>query len=167
MTQAHPRRCLGVYIGEMLLSPHFSLQELTKSQTATRLGIVNQPCPRELEALKLVCTQILEPVRAEFRVPISPSSGYRCPALNAAIGGSANSQHCQGAAVDFEITGLSQLSLVRWIQSNLTYDQLILEFPLPNDVNAGWVHVSRVMCDNRRQSLTKTRSGIFSGFPVF
>lgn len=167
MAQAYPLRCQGVYTGGMLLSPHFSLRELTQSQTAARLGIINQPGPKELEALKLVCTQILEPVRAQFHVPIFPSSGYRCPALNAAIGGSAKSQHCQGAAVDFEVAGLSPRSLVLWIQSNLTYDQLILEFPLPKDVNAGWVHVSRVKGGNRRQSLTKTRSGISSGFPAF
>ena len=151
----------------MKLSPHFSLRELTKSQTAARLGIANQPSSRDLQALRHLCTTILEPVRVQFRVPILPSSGYRCLPLNAAIGGAPSSQHCQGAAVDFEIAGVSHLDLAHWIEANLVFDQLISEYPQPEDVNAGWLHVSCLERGNRRQSLTKTQNGIFSGFPAF
>jgi len=151
----------------MKLSAHFTLNELTRSQTAARLGLVNQPSASQIAALKNLCEHVLEPVRGHFQTPIHPSSGYRRPALNAAIGGSVNSQHCQGEAVNFAIAGLDNRNVVAWIEKNILFDQLILEFPQAEDGNAGWVHVSLVTGYNRRQSLTKTRNGVFVGFSAF
>ncbi|MBT5156778.1 MAG: DUF882 domain-containing protein [Rhodobiaceae bacterium] len=151
----------------MKLSAHFILSELTRSQTAARLGLANQPSASQIAALKNLCEHVLEPVRGHFQTPIHPSSGYRSPALNAAIGGSANSQHCGGEAVDFAIAGVDHRNVVAWIEKNIPFDQLILEFPQAEDVNAGWVHVSLVTGHNRRQSLTKTRNGVFVGFSAF
>ena len=112
----------------MLLSANFSLMEATKSQTALRKGIDNTPDAEQIACLKLVATHILQPVRDFFRTPFAPSSWYRSIALCEAIGSSARSQHARGQAVDFEVPGVSNLNLAYWIDENLDYDQLILEY---------------------------------------
>jgi zinc D-Ala-D-Ala carboxypeptidase len=134
------------------LSPHFTLAELVASQTAARKGIPNIPGPAEIRALTLLCENVLEPVRAHYGVPVLISSGYRCRRLNVAIGGSASSQHCAGEAADFEVTGVSNLAVCRWIHANLNYDQLIYEFG-----EAGWVHASWSAARMRNQELTATK----------
>ena len=119
----------------MNLSPHFTLAEMTVSQTAARRGIDNTPGDSEIAALKTLCIEVLEPVRAHFDRPVIVSSGYRSPALNRAIGGSSSSQHCKGEAADFSVPGIGVLDLAQWMHRNLQYDQLIYEF-------GRWVHVS-------------------------
>lgn len=126
----------------MKLSPNFALSEFTKSQTASRRLIDNTPGRQEVDALRLLCVKVLEPVRAHFERPVVISSGYRSPALNRAIGGSRTSQHCKGEAADFEIPGISNVVVARWMHAYLNYDQLILEFYTPGQPNSGWVHVS-------------------------
>ena len=112
----------------MQLSQNFSLRELTKSQTAERKGISNEPSEEHVENLKLLCTKILQPIRDHFGI-VSISSGYRSPALCEAIGSKITSQHASGQAADFEcIGGISNYDLAVWIQGNLDFDQLILEF---------------------------------------
>ena len=96
---------------------------------------------------------MLEPIRAEFG-PFSPTSGYRCPELNVAVGGATNSQHMAGQAADIVIPGLTRFDLARWIEGALDFDQLILEFYTPGAPNSGWVHCSYAGPDNRRESLT-------------
>ena len=91
----------------MKLSDHFSLSELTKSSTAERQGIANDPSEAEIENLILVCDNILEPVRNHYGIPFIPNSGFRCLELNRAIGSSDKSQHTMGKAVDFEVPGMS------------------------------------------------------------
>ena len=138
----------------MRLSKHFTLQELIKSSTAERKGINNVPESAEIESLRLVCDNILEPVRQHFGVPMVPSSGYRCLELNRAIGSGDSSQHVKGQAVDFEIPGLANQVLANWIMENVDYDQLILEFYRQEDPNSGWVHCSYVNKEeNRKKSL--------------
>ena len=107
----------------MRLSKHFTLQELIKSSTAERRGIKNVPERAEIESLRLVCDNILEPVRQHFGVPMVPSSGYRCLELNRAIGSGDSSQHVKGQAVDFEIPGLANQVLANWIMENVAYDR--------------------------------------------
>lgn len=87
----------------MLLSKNFSLAELTKSATATRKGIDNTPDAKITERLRRLATEVLQPLRDAFGEPIVVSSGYRCPALNKAVGGSATSQHMQGTAADIHV----------------------------------------------------------------
>ena len=87
----------------MKLSPHFSLDEMLKSQTAIRKGIPNVPTEAHTEALRALCMNILEPVRAQYGIPFSPSSGYRSGELCIAIGSTINSQHAKGEAADFEV----------------------------------------------------------------
>jgi zinc D-Ala-D-Ala carboxypeptidase len=135
------------------LSDNFSLLELTKSQTAERKGIDNTPSPEHQENLKLLCTHILQPVRDHFNRVVSVSSGYRSPELCTAIGSKITSQHAKGEAADFEIYGLSNKELADWINENLDYDQLILEYWKKEDPNAGWVHCSYNINVNRKQYL--------------
>ena len=137
----------------MKLSPNFSLLELTKSQTAERKGIDNTPSPEHQENLKLLCTAILQPVRDHFGRVVSVSSGYRSPELCTAIGSKTTSQHAKGQAADFEIFGVSNKTLADYIDSELHYDQLILEYWNDSDPNSGWVHCSYSQKKNRKQYL--------------
>ena len=137
----------------MELSKNFSLTELTKSQTAIRKGINNTPSPTHQENLKSLCTHVLQPVRDHFSRVVSVSSGYRSEALCLAIGSKTTSQHAKGEAADFEIYGLSNKELADYINKNLDYDQLILEYWKEEDPNSGWVHCSYRNGDNRKQYL--------------
>ena len=150
----------------MKLSENFSLQELLKSQTALRKGIDNKPTdPSVITNLQVLCEKVLQPVRDHFARPVVINSGYRCPKLNKAIGSSSKSQHTKGEAADIEIPGLSNKELAEYIEDNLPFDQLILEFYNGVDPNSGWVHVSYVGdSDNRKQTLTINKYGTFPGF---
>ena len=137
----------------MNLTENFSLVELTKSQTAERKGIDNTPSTEHQENLKSLCTRILQPIRDHFNRVVSVSSGYRSVDLCVAIGSSTSSQHAKGEAADFEIFGLSNKELADWINENLDYDQLILEYWKKEDPNSGWVHCSCKSEGNRKQYL--------------
>jgi zinc D-Ala-D-Ala carboxypeptidase len=138
------------------LSKKFWLSELAKSSTADRHGIDNWPYDDVVvKNLALVAVHILQPVRNYFNIPFSPSSGYRSAELNAVVKGSKTSQHMTGQAVDFEIAGIPNYDLALWIKENLNFDQLILEFAVPGEPSAGWVHCSYVSPDkNRNQVLS-------------
>lgn len=127
------------------LSDHFTLAEMTRSETAARKGIDNVPPAELIPGLHLLCREILEPIRAMARRPIRPNSGYRSPELNASIGGSSRSQHCKAEAVDIEVPGVSNYALACWVRDNLVFDQLILECYRSGIPTSGWVHISRVM----------------------
>ena len=137
----------------MKLTENFSLNELTKSQTAERKGIDNTPGTEHQENLKSLCEMILQPIRDHFGRVVSVSSGYRSQELCVAIGSSTQSQHAKGQASDFEIFGVSNKELADWIDENLDYDQLILEYWNESDPNSGWVHCSYSESNNRRQYL--------------
>ena len=125
----------------MNLTRNFSLLELTKSDTAIRKGINNNPNAEQIEKLKALCENILQPVRDHFgRVKIT--SGYRSPELCEAIGSSSRSQHAKAEAADFECIGVDNAELFDWIKFNLEPDQLILEFYTPGEPNSGWIHCS-------------------------
>ena len=138
----------------MKLTENFSLNELTKSQTAERKGIDNTPSAEHQENLKSLCEMILQPIRDHFGQVVSVSSGYRSPELCVAIGSSTQSQHAKGQASDFEIFGVSNKELADYIDQNLDYDQLILEYWKGEDEpNSGWVHCSYTNGNNRKQYL--------------
>ena len=126
----------------MKLSKNFSLAELCKSQTATRMGLDNNPSEDEQENLRLLCERVLQPVRDHFNHVVTISSAYRSPALCQAIGSSVDSQHAKGMAADFEIFGTPNNEVFNWIKGNLLYDQMILEFWNSDEPNSGWLHVS-------------------------
>lgn len=155
----------------MQLSDHFSLEELTKSTTALRLGIDNSlhavTSAVLVNNLTEVAVKILEPVREHFKIPFSPESGYRCITLNRALKSKDSSKHVLGEAVDFEIPGIPNIDLAGWIANNLEFDQLILEFYSPDNPTAGWVHVSYSRRrENRNQILTLTEHGVSEGLPA-
>jgi hypothetical protein len=137
----------------MNLSKSFTLNELTKSQEATRLGIENIPNEEHIENLKILCEKILQPIRDFYGMPVSVSSGYRSAALCEAVGSSSKSQHTKGQAADFEIFGVANKDLADFVVKNLDYDQCILEFWNENDPNSGWVHCSYNPSGNRKQFL--------------
>ena len=144
----------------MQLSEHFSLGEMTKSQTALRLGLDNEPQDRERAALIELCEKTLEPIRWHFDRPIIVNSGYRAPAVNRAIGSSDTSQHCAGQAADIEIPGIDNLAVYLWAGQHCEFDQLILEY-YTGEPSSGWVHVSYVSPeDNRKQRLRIDKSGV-------
>lgn len=141
----------------MNLSANFTLKELTRSDTADRLDIDNTPNEDQIESLRLLCENILQPVRDHFGKPVKITSGFRCAALNQAAGGSSNSDHCRGQACDFEIDGVPNPELAQWIADNLQYTQLILEFYTQGQPNSGWVHASFNPDSLKCQSLTATK----------
>lgn len=126
----------------MKLSKNFYLSELTKSQTAERCGLDNNPSEDETENLRLLCERVLQPVRDHFDSVVSVSSGYRNTILSEKIVSSRKSQHCLGQAADFELFGIANNKVSDWIKENLMFDQLILEHYKPGNPNSGWVHVS-------------------------
>lgn len=133
----------------MQLTAHFNLAEFTRSESAKRHGVSNQPTQEHLENIKTLCESILEPLRARFG-SINISSGYRSKVLNHYIGGSLRSQHCEGKAADIDQDGLSTSTnkeIFEYIKNNLEFDQLINEF------NYSWVHVSYNKGNNRKQIL--------------
>lgn len=152
----------------MRLSDHFTLDEATKSQVALRLGIPNTPPSIYYPRLKAVAEKILEPCRAHFGGrPIVPSSWYRCPELNRAIGSSSRSQHIEGFAVDFEVPGVPNIDVAAFIRDELAFDQLILEYYDAEDPNGGWVHCSYVPSGSmRKQALTFDGRGYTAGLPA-
>ena len=139
----------------MKLSQNFSLRELTKSQTAERKGISNEPTEEHIENLKLLCTKILQPIRDEWGV-VSISSGYRSQALCEAIGSKITSQHAQGRAADFECYGVDNNKLFEWATKNLTFDQAILKF-YTGEPESGWIHMSYNEDNNRGETLRAFR----------
>jgi hypothetical protein len=150
----------------MQLSKHFKLEEFTKSMTATRRGIKNEPGAGDIKNLEDLCYEILEPTRAHFDKAVLISSGYRSEELCEAIGSKKTSQHAKGQAVDFEIPGVPNIKIAYWIQNNCDFDQLIMEYFDPNDGSKGWIHVSyNEKGSNRKQVLTYDGKKYENGLP--
>ena len=137
----------------MRLTAHFTLAEFTRSESAKRHGVSNEPTPEHLQNLITLCEKVLEPIRIKFG-PINISSGYRSKALNHYIGGSLNSQHCEAKAADIDMDGMdgaSNTEIFNYIKDSLDFDQLIWEFG--NNNKPDWVHVSYNGAKNRKQVL--------------
>lgn len=140
----------------MNLSKNLSLAEVTKSATAKRRGISNEPSIEHLENLKAIAENVFQPMRDHFKVPITISSGYRSKELNDAIGGSLASQHSKGEALDIDCapySGLSNREVFEYIREHLEFDQLIWEFG--NDSDPDWVHVSYKRSGKNRGEVLK------------
>ena len=141
----------------MKISEHLDLAEVTRSETAKRKGISNEPTAEHLENFKKLAENIFEPIRNHFNVPIHISSGYRSKALNAAIGGALTSQHCSGEAIDIDMdgssNGVTNKMVFDFIKSTLNFDQMIWEFG--NSNNPDWVHVSYESTGKQRKQILK------------
>jgi zinc D-Ala-D-Ala carboxypeptidase len=135
------------------LSQNFTIQEYIKSQTALRQGIDNTPTEEHMGNATALFRNVVQKVRDQFGVTVI-NSGYRGEALNKAVGGSSTSQHCKGEAVDIECPGTPNYDVAKWIEDNLDFDQLILEFYTPGIPDSGWVHVSYKSEGNRKSVLT-------------
>ena len=138
----------------MNLTKNFTLAEMTKSETALRHGIDNTPGEQEISALKVLAEKVLQPIRDHFQKGVKVNSAYRSPEVNAKVGGSRTSDHCRGQAADIEIPGVANAELAQWIVDNLEFRQVILEFYTQGIPDSGWVHVSYVPEDNKKQVLT-------------
>tara|TARA_R110000824_G_scaffold400679_1_gene608792 strand:- start:413 stop:880 length:468 start_codon:yes stop_codon:yes gene_type:complete len=134
----------------MRLSKNFVLSEITRSNTAKRKGISNEPEKEHLENLQRLITNLIQPMRDELG-PIRISSGYRSPKLNRSIGGSKKSQHCKGEALDLQFWRDGQMvnkEIYDWVLgNNIEFDQMINEFDF------AWIHISFKKEGNRRQVL--------------
>lgn len=123
----------------MRLSKNFTLSEITKSNTAKRLGIKNVPDKEHLKNMQVLIRDLIQPMRDALG-PIRVSSGYRSPALNRAIGGSNKSQHCKGQAVDIQFFKKGKMcnkEIYDWvIKEGIEFDQMINEFDF------AWIHIS-------------------------
>jgi len=144
----------------MILSKNFTLKELTRSNTALRLGIDNEPSKEGIWKLTLLATELLQPLRnvvGSLRI----TSGYRSPQLSEAIGSSSNSQHCRYEAVDMQYVKRGKMDNIKiydaLIDLDLDYDQCILEFGNATEhidpTEPDWIHLSWKVVDNRRQTL--------------
>ena len=143
----------------MKLTANFSLEELTKSETALRLDLDNTPNDEQLANLVALCECVLQPVRDHFGKGVKVNSGLRTLAVNRAIGSADHSDHVKGMAADIEIPGVANAELAQWIVDNLEFRQVILEFYTPGIPDSGWVHVSYNPADNKKQVLTATKQG--------
>ena len=135
----------------MKLTEHVILSEFVRSETADRNHIDNTPTPDVIENLRALCRNVLEPARVAFGAPIYITSGYRCPALNKAVGGKPTSQHLRGEAADLQVRGVENLrKLYRLIKDHGMFDQLLFE---SNKAGVRWIHVSYKQSGNRRQAI--------------
>ena len=141
----------------MKISEHLDLSEIIRSESAKRAGITNMPTEEHIKNLKLLAENIFEPIRANFRVPIRISSGYRSKSLNSYIAGSMSSQHCKGEAIDIDMDGnphgITNAQIFQYIKNNLPFDQLIWEFG--TNENPDWVHVSYSSTGKQRKQALK------------
>ena len=129
---------------------HFTIKELCHSDTATRRGIKNEPTEEVVRNLTALVDNVLDPLREWYGKPIYVNSGYRCPELNAAVGGVANSQHLSGEAADIDVNDTKEnRKLFAWIEENCEFDQLLWE-------NGGaWIHVSYKRSGKNRQMVRR------------
>ena len=137
----------------MKLTKNFSLKELTASQTAVRLGILQQPTEEQLVYLTNLCCNILQPIRDHFGKVLTVSSGFRSPDLSEAVGSKKTSEHCciDSAAADFELFGIDNKLTAQFIQAELDYNQLILEHYSPP--NGCWIHCSYRIEGNKKKAM--------------
>ena len=130
----------------MRLSKNFTLEEMVASATATRLGIDNTPTEAVKQNLARLATQVMQRIRDRWGQPLIVSSGYRSPALNAAVGGSKTSQHCLGQACDFHAVNRAYngklYALIQEMvrKGEITCGQIIWEYGTKQ--NPQWIHVS-------------------------
>ncbi len=128
------------------LSNNFYLEEFVVSQTAERHGYKNEPNAKQIENLRLLCVNILQPLREIINSPIFINSGFRSFDVNAAVGGKFNSQHLEGKAADIIVPSMNLVDVFNIILQKLSFDQLIYEF-------GKWIHVSWNEEKNRNEVL--------------
>lgn len=130
------------------ISKHITFNEATKSPTAIRNGIKNEPNAQELSNMKLVAEKCFEPLREWYGKPIKINSFFRCDKLNTLVKGSKTSQHVEGKAIDMDAGSKQEnKKIFEWCKANLVFDQII------NEYDYSWVHISYNASKNRNQIL--------------
>jgi hypothetical protein len=140
------------------LSKYATLDECSRSVTASRLGIDNNPPLEVRDNLREICSKVFDPCREFVGGPLAIASGYRCPKLNKAVGGSKTSEHMLGQALDIDCDtfgGKTNAELFYFIKDNLDFNQLIWEFG--TDKNPEWVHVSYSRLHNKKKVIKATK----------
>lgn len=134
----------------MKISNYTTIEQATKSETAIRKGIDNTPNQEQLEAMRLLCEKVYDPLCKTIGRALPYTSFFRSVKLNKAIGGSSTSQHCKGEAIDIDCDGtaIDNKTIFELIKAEFEYDQLINEFPDAKG-NPSWVHVSFSKNGNR------------------
>ena len=134
----------------MKISNYTTIEQATKSETAIRKGIDNTPNQEQLEAMRLLCEKVYDPLCKTIGRALPYTSFFRSVKLNKAIGGSSTSQHCKGEAIDIDCDGtaIDNKTIFELIKAEFEYDQLINEFPDAKG-NPAWVHVSCSKNGNR------------------
>lgn len=137
----------------MNLSEHFTLEEMTRSDTAERQSIANDVFVAEhIDNLKELCEHVLEPLRAYMKKPLHINSGFRCLTLNTAVGGSPNSQHMKGEAADVACKNLKEgRKMLEYIAAELAFDQAFIE----TNGKCYWLHVSYVRPPSKNRCAVK------------
>jgi len=128
----------------------FKMSELIHSDTAVKLNINNMPSIQALDYMLDVIYYVLNPTRTHFGLPMTVTSGYRCPQLNTKVGSKNTSQHIKGQAADFIIKGIDLHKVFLWMKDNIEYDQLLFEKDSKGNI---WIHVSFVKGHNRKQAI--------------
>ena len=141
---------------ELMLSPHFSYEEMTRSTWARLHRVDNTPNDLQLAALINICWKLGEPLREVFG-PIYVNSGFRSETVNTGVHGVGNSKHLSGEAMDIRIDSVEQgKEYFMFIQKNVDFDQLLFEY---NKRGAMWLHCSVCLDpkENRRQAIGNYR----------
>ena len=132
------------------LSASFNLDEFIVSQVAERHGYRNEPNEKQIENMRLLCVNVLQPLRGIINVPIFINSGFRCFDVNVAVGGRFNSQHLEGKAADLIVPSMNLVDVFNILLQRLSFDQLIYEF-------GKWAHVSWNGEKNRNEVLSSKK----------
>ena len=138
------------------ISPNFLLSEMTKSTTALKNGIKNEPPVCAIVALTALANNVIQPARIHYGIPFAPNSGFSCLALGKLLGRSETSQHAKGEGVDFEIPGVDNYELALWLSENTIFDQIILEHYTKGQPASGWIHASHIVHGKNRGDLRHT-----------
>ena len=153
----------------MRLSKNFTYEELTRSATAERKGLINRPKTKEeekkvIENLKALCMEVLQPLRDYLGKPVVISSGYRSEEVNRAVGGVKGSQHLKGEAVDIAVENTEHLlKIMHFIMNETDFDQLIWE---KNKQGTQWVHVSYKRNGVNKHQVLSSRELLFTAKSV-
>ena len=135
---------------DIRLTNNFYLKEFVISQVAERHGYKNEPNEKQIDNLRLLCVNVLQPLREIINVPILINSGFRSFDVNAAVGGRSNSQHLEGKATDFVVPSMNLVDVLNTIIQELSFDQLIYEF-------GKWIHVSWNGDKNRKDVMVSRK----------
>lgn len=138
----------------MKISNYTTIEQACKSETAIRKGIDNTPNQEQIEAMKLLCEKVYDPLCKTIGGVLPYTSFFRSVKLNKAIGGSSTSQHCKGEAIDIDCDGtnITNKTIFELLKAEFDFDQIIKEYPDING-NPSWVHVSWSSKANRKEIL--------------